>query len=216
MRHSKRMRRKSKKLLKGGANNLQSRLYALRQTNPNQTRKQMIQALQKKERRARLPSPNTVRTRKKHPNTVRLLEAVEAAKQKQKDLEAGRPIAPTLKKKTKSAYNNAIQEMQSVSRAVFRGPFRTNISKPVVPRAQSSNNKAITKFKNNVSKSSTNADFISAYSKLPPKFKPTNLKSPLISEDNKNKIKDLRKFLRSTYLKKKKKNLGKHIVTWAG
>ena len=220
MRNSKKMIRKSKKLLKGGSNNLQRRLNALRQTNPKQTRKQMIQALQKKETKPRLPSPNTVRTIKTHPNTVRLGKIVEAAKQKQKDLAAGLPIARTLKKKPNTAYNNALRKMQSPSMAVFRGPIRTNISKkiagkPVASKAQSYNNKAITKFKNNVSKSSTNADFISAYSKLPTKFKRTNLIG--IPEDIKNKIVDLRKFLRSNYSNKmKKKKLGKHIVPWAG
>ena len=203
IRHSKRMRRKSKKLLKGGANNLQSRLYALRQNNPKQTRKQMIQALQKKERSA-----------KNHHKAQRnrLKEFVDIGKIKQAQLKKGLPTVPRIKPQT--AYEKLIALMQSPSRAVYNGPLS---SKPEVqPKPQSANNRAINKFIDNVSKSSTNPDFILAYSKLPNKYKPNSFAG--MSVKDKNQIGALRKFFRSEYEKKMKKKLKNiyNFFPWAG
>ena len=217
IRHSKRMRRKSKKLLKGGANNLQSRLYALRQTNPKQTRKQMIQALQKKETRTRLPSPDTIRYVRSAKNNHkaqrnRLKEFVDTGKIKQAQLKNGLPTVQRIKPQT--SYEKLIALMQSPSRAVYNGPLS---SKPEVqPKPQSANNRAINKFEDNVSKSSTNSDFILAYSKLPNKYKPNSFAG--MSVKDKNQIGALRKFFRSEYEKKMKKKLKNiyNFFPWAG
>jgi hypothetical protein len=203
IRNSKRMSRKSKKLLKGGANNLQSRLYALRQTNPKQTRKQMIQALQKKERSA-----------KNHHKAQRnrLKEFVEIGKIKQAMLKKGIPIVPSIKPETE--YEKIIRLMKSPSMAPYKGPFRY---KPEVQhKPQSANNRAINKFEDNVSKSSTNPDFILAYSKLPNKYKSNSFAG--MSVKDKNQIGALRKFFRSEYEKKMKKKLKNiyNFFPWAG
>ena len=203
IRNSKRMRRKSKKLLKGGANNLQSRLYALRQNNPKQTRKQMMQALQKKERSA-----------KNHHKAQRnrLKEFVDIGKIKQAQLKKGLPIVPSIKPETE--YEKIIRLMKSPSMAPYKGQFRY---KPEVQhKPQSANNIAINKFKDNVSKSSTDPDFISAYSKLPNKYKPNYFAG--MSVKDKKQIGDLRKFFRSEYEKKMKKKLKNiyNFFPWAG
>ena len=220
IRNSKRMRRKSRKLLKGGSN-LERNLNVVREKNPRETREDLVKELQRKQRSLRLPSPDTVRygmTGKKHPNTIRLGKIVKAAIQKQKDLKAGRPIARTLKKKPNSAYNNAIREMQSVSRAVFNGPIRSTITSTSKAKAKSqpNNNNGITKFKAKIQGPSVakNSDFILAYKELPNKYKPKSFGG--MSAKDKKQIGDLRRFFSSVYEKKMKKKIGTNIVPWAG
>jgi len=216
IRNSKRMRRKSKKLLKGGSK-FERNLKNIRKYSPKNTSNQLAEELRNKETRTRLPSPDTIRYVRSAKNNHkaqrnRLKEFVDTGKIKQAQLKNGLPTVPRIKPQT--SYEKLIALMQSPSRAVYNGPLS---SKPEVqPKPQSANNRAINKFIDNVSKSSTNPDFILAYSKLPNKYKPNSFAG--MSVKDKNQIGDLRKFFRSEYEKKMKKKLKNiyNFIPWAG
>ena len=216
IRNSKRMRRKSKKLLKGGSK-FERNLNNIRKYSPKNTSNQLAEELRNKATRTRLPSPDTirkVRSAKNHHKAQRnrLKEFVDIGKIKQAQLKKGLPIVPSIKPETE--YEKIIRLMKSPSMAPYKGQFRY---KPEVQhKPQSANNIAINKFKDNVSKSSTDPDFISAYSKLPNKYKPNYFAG--MSVKDKKQIGDLRKFFRSEYEKKMKKKLKNiyNFFPWAG